>query len=128
MEAGVLQQQDVAVRHRRDGGFRLRTDAIVGEGHRAAERALKRDGQRLQRVRPVRAVLRPAEMRQEDRAAASVGDLAQARQHPGDAGVVEHGAVGHRHVEVDAQQHALAADVDVVERAEAGRRGRRRLR
>ena len=71
----------------------------------------------------VRAALRPAEMGEQDDLGALVGELEDGRRDALDAGRVGDLAVGDRHVEVDADQHALALDVaDVVERLESGHR------
>ena len=64
------------------------------------------------------AALRAAEMREQDHLGALVGDLGDGGRHALDAGGVGDHAVLHRHVEVDAHQHALALHVDVVEGAE----------
>ena len=48
------------------------------------------------------------------------GDLGDGRRDGADAGVVGDLAVGHRDVEVDADEHALALHVGLVERAECG--------
>ena len=71
--------------------------------------------QRILRIGP----LGTAEMRQQDHLAALVGDLGDGRGDFFDAGRVGDLAVLHRHVEVDAQQHALALEVGVVEPTEA---------
>ena len=60
-----------------------------------------------------------AEMRQQDHLAALVGDLGDGRRDSLDAGRVRDLAVLHRHVEIDAHQHALALEVGVIEGAEA---------
>ena len=70
--------------------------------------------QRLLRI----AALRPAEMGKEDDLAALAGDLVDGRRHALDARGVGHLAVLHRGIEVDAQQDALAVEVEIVERAE----------
>ena len=62
-------------------------------------------------------------MRQQDDLRALVGEFQDGRRDALDAGRVGHLAVGDRHVEVDADQHALAPDVaDPVERLECGHR------
>jgi hypothetical protein len=57
-------------------------------------------------------------MREQDHLAALVGDLGDGRRDALEPGRVGDAAVLHRHVEVDAQQHALALHVDVIEGAE----------
>ena len=69
VEAGVLQQQHIAVLHRGDGFLGRFADAVVREGDMLLEdvRDARRD--RLQRLLRI-ASLRPAEMRQQDHLAA----------------------------------------------------------
>ena len=117
MEAGVFQAQDIAVLHPGDGGFRFRADAVFGESHRPLDDARDFGGDGLQRILRIKP-LRPVEMRQQDHLAALVGELGDGRDDLLDAGGVGDLAVLHRHVEVDAQQDALAFDVGVVEAAE----------
>src|SRR4051812_11630373 len=57
-------------------------------------------------------------MRQQDHLAALAGDLADRRSDALEPRGVGDAAVLHGHVEVDAQQHALALHVDVIEGAE----------
>ncbi len=85
---------------------------------RAAERFGDAAATGLQRIGLVRPALRAAEMREQDDLAALVGDFADRRQHALDARGVADLAVLHGHVEIDAQQHAFAFDVRVVESAE----------
>ena len=118
VEAGVLQQHDVAVLHRGDRLRRNLADAIGGEADRAAEVFGDGRGDGPQRIGFVRPALGPAEMGEQDHLAALVGDFADRRQHALDAGRVADLAVLHRHVEIDAQQHALALHLGGVEGAE----------
>ena len=80
VEAGVLEQQHVAVLQRRDRRGRDRADAVGGEGDRLARRSATRGGDRAQRIGRVRPALGPAEMGEQDHLAALVGDLADRRQ------------------------------------------------
>ena len=116
VEAGVLQQQDVAGLHRRDRGLGLRADAVLGERDGPLHGLRDGGGDRLQRLLRVRS-LRPAEVGEQDHLAALVGDLGDGRRDALDAGRVGDLAVLHRHVEVDAQQDALALHVGLIERA-----------
>ncbi len=86
-------------------------DAIVGECDRPLDDARDLGGDGLERFLRV-AALRPAEMREQDDLAALVGDLGDGRRRALDAGGVGDLAVLHRHVEVDAHQHALALHVE----------------
>ncbi len=122
VEARVLQAQDVAGPHCRDRGLGFFADAVRGEGDRPADdvRECRRDRpQRLLRI----GRLGPAEMGEQDHLAALRGDLGDGRLNPRDAGRVGDPSVFHRHVEVDAHEHAPAAHVGLIERAEAGHLG-----
>ncbi len=117
VEAGVFQAQDVAILHRADrlgGGF---ADAIVGESHRLLDHLRERFRHRLQRVLGI-ASLGPAEMREQDDLAALAGDFGDGRRDALQPRGVGDAAIFHGHVEVDAQQHAFALYVDVIEGAE----------
>ncbi len=70
--------------------------------------------ERILRVAP----LGPAEMREQDDLAALAGYLGDGRCDAFEPGGVGDAAIFHGHVEVDAQQHALALHVDVIEGAE----------
>ena len=117
VEAGILQQQNVAGLQAADRRLCRLADAVLGEGDGPADRLGDFVRQRRQRLLRI-AALRPAEMRQQDDLAALVGDLGDGRRHALDARGVGDLAVLHRHVEIDAQQHALAGEVGVIERAE----------
>jgi hypothetical protein len=92
-------------------------DAIVGEADRLLHDLRELGGDRLQRVLGV-AALGPAEMREQDDLAALVRDFRDRRRHALEPRGVGNAAIVHGDVEIDAQQHALALDVDVVESAE----------
>ena len=115
VEARVFEAEDVAGLHRGDGGFGGSADAIVDERHRPFDDLRDGSGDRPQRLLRI-AALRPPEMREQDHLAALVGDLGDGRAVPLDSGRVGDLAVLHRDVEIDAQQHALAANVDVIKR------------
>ena len=118
MEAGVFQQQHVAVVHFGDCvGGRL-ADAVGAEGDRALDDVRDRSGDGLERIGLVRAALGPAEMREKNDLAALVGDLRDGRRDALDARRIGHPAVFGRHVEVDAQEDAFSRDIGVVEGAE----------
>ena len=108
VEAGVFETEDVAVLHRGDGGLGRRADAVVGKADARRRLASEHSGDGLERILRV-APLGAAEMREQDHLAALVGDFRDGRRHALDAGRVADLAVVHRHVEVDPQQHALAA-------------------
>ena len=117
MEAGILQAQDVAVLHRSHGLGRGLADAVLGEGDRLLDDLPQRRRDGLQRILGV-AALRPAEMGEQDDLAALVGNFGDGRCDALEPRRVGDAAVLHGHVEVDAQQHALALHVDVIEGAE----------
>ncbi len=118
VEAGVLEQQDVAVLHFGDGGGGDVADAVGRKADRTADDLGDGGGDGTQRILLVRAALGTAEMREQDHLAALVGDLGDGRGDALDARLVGDLAVLGGNVEVDAQEHALAGDVGVVERAE----------
>ena len=62
----------------------------------------------------------PAEVAEDDRLAALLGDVAQGRDEPLDARLVGDLALGHGHVEVGAHQHALSLEFVVIEGLEGG--------
>ena len=117
MEAGVLQAQDVAVLHRGHGRGGGLADAVVGKRDRLLDHLRKRFRHGFQRILGV-ASLRPAEMREQDHLAALAGNLGDGRRDALEPGRIADAAVVHGHVEVDAQQHAFALYVDVIEGAE----------
>ncbi len=117
VEAGVLQAKNLAVLHRRDRSLRDLADAVVGKGYRSMNYLRERGGDGLERLLRL-ASLGPAEMGEQDHFAALVGDLKDGRSDAFEPRGVGDAALLHRDVEVDAQQHALALHVDVIEGAE----------
>ena len=118
MEAGVLQQQHVAVVHFGDCRGRSLADAVGAEGDRAVDDVRDRRGDGFQRIGLVRPALGPAEMRQQNDLAALVRDLRDGRRDALDARRIGHAPVLRRHVEVDAEEDAFSRDIGVVEGAE----------
>ena len=90
----------------------------AAEGDRALDDVGDRRGDGPQRVGFVRLALGAAEMGKKNDLAALAGDLLDGRRDAFDAGRIRYTAVLGRNVEIDAQKHALAGDVGVVERAE----------
>ena len=117
VEAGVFQTEDVAVLHRGDRLRRRLADAILGERDRLLDHLRERFRHRLQRLLGI-ASLGPAEMREQDHLAALAGNLRDGRRDALEPRRVGDAAVLHGDVEVDAQQHAFALYVDVIEGAE----------
>ena len=72
MEAGVFQQQHVAVVHFGDCRRRRLADAVGAEGDRALDDVRDRSGDGLERIGRVRPALGAAEMRHENHLAAFV--------------------------------------------------------
>ncbi len=118
VEARVLEQENVAVLHRRDRFRRDVADAVGGEGDRTAKDFGDRRGDGPERILGVRPALRPAEMGEQNDLAALLRDFRDGRRHALDAGRVADLPVFHRNVEVDAQQHAFAGERGVVESSE----------
>jgi len=75
-------------------------------------------GDRLERILAA-APLGAAEMRQQDHLAALVRNLEDGRSHALDTGCVGDLAVAQRHVEVDAQEDALACHIGLIERTKS---------
>ena len=117
MEAGVFQAKDIAVLHRGDRLLRRLADAVLGEGDRLPDHVRKRCRHRLERFFFV-AALGPAEMREQDHLAALAGNFGDGGRDALQPGGVGDAALLHGNVEIDAQQHALALYVDVIEGAE----------
>ncbi len=115
VEACVLKHQNVAILHGGDGLLGLRSDAVGGEGDRLAENGSDRRHHRLQRVFGVRSVLGPAEMGKQDGPAALLGHFADGRGAGTDTRVVSDLAIRHGDVEVDADEDALALQINTVE-------------
>ncbi len=118
VKAGVLEEKHVAVLHFGDRIVGRLADAVGREGDRPLDDVGDRGGDGLERIGFIRAALGPAEMGEKNDLAAFVRDLRDRRRHPLDARRIGHAAVLRRNVEIDAQQHALAGDIDVIERAE----------
>ncbi len=120
VEAGVFQQQQIAVRHFGDRSGSLVADAILGEADRLANQSGHGFGHGLQGEIGVGRALGPAEMGQHDDLAALVGNFVQGRQDALEAGRVGDPAFFHRHVDVDADKHALALEFSGIEGAKTG--------
>ena len=119
MKARIFEHGDVAGRENGNARLGAFADAVGDEHHRMAENvgdAVDDEAERLGRVlRPFRA----AEMGKQQNDGALVRQFADRRHRRANSRVVGDGAVGHRHVEIDAHQHLLASDITyVVERLE----------
>ncbi len=114
VETKIFQHGDTAVVERSNRLSRFRTDAVVAERDRPAEKSLQRLGNGLQRKLGLRAVLRPAEMRDHDNLGAAICERLEARSYALKPCRIGHLAVLDGHVEIGAHDHALARDVDAV--------------
>src|SRR5215831_10100470 len=117
VESGVLQAQDVARLHGVHRRRRPFADAILRERDRPLEDGRDHRRERLERLCRV-GPFRASEMGEQDHLAALVGNLADGRSHPLDAGRVRDLAVFDRHVEIDTQEYAFAPHVGLIEGAE----------
>ena len=122
METGVFEAKDIAVLHRGDRLLRGLADAIIGKGDRLLDHVRQRCGDRLQRLLGI-APLGPAEMREQDHLAALAGDFGDGGRDALEPCGVGDAALLHGNIEIDAQQHALALYVDVIEGAEVSHLG-----
>ena len=121
VEAQVLHHQHVAVAQRRGLRAGVVAHRVGGEHHGLAHKLGELLGGGTQRERLLEALAgRTAEMAHEDDARAVVDELLDGGQRRADARVVGDGAVLHRHVEVDAHEHALAARVQLVDGFDLG--------
>ena len=118
VKAGVFQHQDLAGLERLGGGFGL---GAGGGAHEVDLDARQQGGQvvgrHLHAVLGVRAILGAAEVAHQHDGGAVVEQVLDGGQGGADAGVVGDGAGGLvlRHVEVDADQGALALPVHVLD-------------
>jgi uncharacterized tellurite resistance protein B-like protein len=118
MKTQILQQDDSMVAGLGDRVLRGLSDAVLGEDNRPAPQLSGACGHGLQRVLWIRLALRAAEMRtQDDRLRAVLERVPDRRQRGADPRVIRDFAVLHRHVEVDAHQHAPACHVEIRDRA-----------
>ncbi len=121
VEARVLEHPDIARKHRRDRPLRLRPGAILDEAHRPARQAMERQHQlRGRHVGPDLAP-GPPQMRQQEHDRAAVAKLEHGREHGLEPRVVGHARAVHRHVQIDADEHALAGQIlrEVIEGLES---------
>ena len=117
MEAKVFEQHDVAAGLRLGDGLPCRfTNAVAREHDLPPEerREVRRD--RLEAVFRVRLAFRTTQVRGEDDGGALVERVLDGRQRRAHAGVVADDAVLERHVEVDADENALALEIEVADR------------
>ena len=117
VEAQVLEQEHVPLAKRRRLRLRVLAHRVARERDRLAEELRQAQGGRAQRELLLEALARrTTEVAHEDDARAVANKLLDGRQCRLDARVVGHDAVGHRNVEIDTHEHALAARVEIVDR------------
>src|SRR5437879_669951 len=115
MEPHVLQEQHLARLQPRDRGLGLRADAVRDEGHLAPEMCRELASDRSKRKLRVRTG-GASKVRHDDHRGSAMHEIPQRRYRGLDAGVVRDLAVGHRDVEVFADENPLARDVDRCDR------------
>lgn len=111
VEPHVLQEGDLAVGQRLDRGLRGRADEVLRERDVLAEQLAQAGGDGRQGVLRVRRALGAAQVGQDDDARTGVGQPRQRGQGGADAAVVGDLRTVEGHVEVGADQDALAAQV-----------------
>jgi len=109
-EAHVLQQHHIALGHGGHLGFGVGADAAVGLHHALAQQLAQAGGHGGEAHALVHLTLGTAEVGREDHLGALAGEVVDGGQGGADAGVIGDGAgIVEGHVEVDPNQHALAA-------------------
>src|SRR5256714_6857318 len=116
IEADILQHHNLAVAHRSHCGLDRGTDAVLQVGHGASHELAEPLRQRRGPVGVVDLAVGAAEMGDQDHAGTALEQVLDGRERLADAGVVDDAAILDRDVEVDADQHALARDVEVANR------------
>ncbi len=114
VEAEVLEQQHLAVLERGSLGLGVLADRVVGEEDGGAEHLAEAVGDGREGVLGLRSALGATEVRTDDDARAGVGEALDRRRRRADAAVVGDGRAVERHVEVGADEDALAAQVPEV--------------
>src|SRR5580704_1697919 len=115
MEAHVLEKKDFAIAERFALGFGDRAGAIRGKANGFADQRFKFFGDREKRKFGIRTALGASEMRGDYQAGALLNGKAQRRDGFANARVVGYDAVLERDVEVNADEDALAAEVEIVD-------------
>ncbi len=116
MEAAVFQQGYAALRKLLEPDLDLRPDTVVELHDVHAQELAEPRGDRIHAQSVVGAILGTPQVRdKDDPAARGLAQVINGRQRRADAGVVDDLAVLERDVEVDAHEHALADDVDVLD-------------
>ena len=128
VEAEVFEQSNLSRCERLRHLQRLIAHTVRSELHRTAEEAFQRRDDVAQRHFGIGA-FRAAEVAHEDHTASCLQHMLDGRQGSADAGVVGHGPaavlgrLGHRNVEVNADQGAHAFESEVLKGHDGGRSG-----
>ena len=118
LKTGVLQQQNIAIAHIGDGGSSIIPDQVIDKINGLAEQVSERLRHRLQRQTGDAATLGATEMRQQDYFRAGFAQEINGRQGRLQTGIVGDDPILHRHVEIDAHEHALAGQFSVLDTAD----------
>src|SRR5215470_8193043 len=115
METDVFEEEHATVSERLAFGFGVVADTIGSENHWRAKHfgQFGRDGS--QRIFWIGAALWASEVRRQHQAAAFLDRQTQGRESFADARVVAHFSVFERNVEIDANENALAVEIEVVD-------------
>jgi hypothetical protein len=117
MEPDIFEQRDIALVHVRDDLLRDLANGVVAERDRVIDQRMQIIAHRPQRIFLDRLAFRPPEVRHQDRLRAT--EVLDGRQTFADARVVGDGdlavALFSRNVEIDPDQDALPADLEIAE-------------
>jgi hypothetical protein len=115
VEAHILEHHDIAVPHGRDSRLDRRADAVIQMTNRALQQLTQALGQRPGPVRLVDLAVRTAQVRHQDDPGVPLDQVRDGRKRRADPRVIDDPARLHRRVEVDANEHAFAGNVDIMD-------------
>jgi len=115
VEAEVLEQEDVAIRHLRDRGLHIVTDAVIHFGDRAVHELGQPGGNRVQPKGINGFSLRPSQMRAQDDFRPMVHQVRDGGDGGTDAAIVRDLAVLQGDIEVHPAENALAAYLNIFD-------------
>ena len=115
VEAGVFQQDNLAWPHGPDGRLDRRPNAVIEFLHRLAQKLRQAHCHRVHSELRHDFPLGSPQVRAQDQCCTLVQEILQRGQCSSNAGVIGHRTVLQRHVEIHADQHALAAHVNVTD-------------
>ena len=123
VETGVFEKCDITRIHCEDRALRPLADRVGNECDGPTDYVRCHPSDWIERKCWVRGALGPAEMRQQNHARAFVSEFQNGRLHAFDPRRVGDLAVGHRDIQVDTHEDALALDVtDLIEGLEISQR------